>query len=163
MGRLSEGNAQNWLERRLIADYAYSSPIIQNGLGGSKGQRGRMAGLLLSWGGFASWDRGNLFPAWGMGSRTQSTRLMHPVRGVMIKRALADALAMPSRTVKQSGRFHHLALVPKKEIGASERHQQPPFRDAKFCPAHAVQVGFHVPPKVNGRRPGTSFDLPTKA
>jgi hypothetical protein len=39
------------------------------------------------------------------------------------------------------------ATAPKKD-GAPERHQQPPFRSAIFCPADAVLADFHVPPKV---------------
>ena len=80
-------------------------------------------------------------------------RRAHRRNGIAGTRAFRDGVA------ERGG-----GLFWAKKIGAAERHQPSPFRSAKKdCPARAVQVGFHVPPKVNGRRPGTGLDLPRKA
>ena len=68
----------------------------------------------------------------------------------------------PARGHKQSAASAYGKSAQKKEAprsGISSHLSEAP----KFCPTRAVQVGFHVPPKVNGRRPGTGFDLPMKA
>jgi len=51
---------------------------------------------------------------------------------------------------------------PKKWRGGATSAVAFPPRQ-RDCPARAVRKELHVPPKVNGRRPGTGLDLPRKA